>query len=184
MKTLFRASFFALALTAGIASAGVYEDLFRAIENDETKTVTSILERGMDVNAVDKTGNSLLMLAVQKDNVELVRFLLERRARVQTRNQYGDTALLLAALKGNIDVVKLLVIGGAEINSTGWTPLHYAAYGGNEEVVEFLIRRGANINALAPNQETALTLANQSNHPGVARILKKYGAKEKDAAAE
>ncbi|MDR2239931.1 MAG: ankyrin repeat domain-containing protein [Zoogloeaceae bacterium] len=167
-----------LAFAAQTAFAGIYDDLLQAIDNDDTATVTAILQRGMDVNAVDKTGNSLLTLAVQKENVDLVRFLLEHRARVQTRNQYGDTPVMLAALKGNIKIVKLLVTAGAELNYPGWTPLLYAAYAGHEEVVDFLIHNGADINAKAPNQATALTLAAQNKHTKVVKLLKLAGAKE------
>ena len=60
-----------LFVQAMTASAGVYDDLLKAIEDDDTETVTTILQRGMDVNTVDKSGNSLLMLAVQKGNVDL-----------------------------------------------------------------------------------------------------------------
>ena len=69
-------------LVSGMVHAGVYDDLLKAIEDNETQTVTSILERGMDVNTVDKSGNSLLMLAVEKGNAELVRFLINHRAQI------------------------------------------------------------------------------------------------------
>ena len=73
----------ALGICGGIATAGVYDDLLKALEDNNTEAVTTILQRGMDVNTVDKSGNSLLMLAVEKGNVELVRFLIEHRARVR-----------------------------------------------------------------------------------------------------
>src|SRR4030067_817467 len=108
----------ALLIQSGGAFAGIYEDLLKAIEGDNTREVTAILQRGMDVNTVDKSGNTLLMLAVQKGNAELVRFLLAHRARVNVRNQYGDTPILLAALKGQIEILKLLVAAGGEINQS------------------------------------------------------------------
>ncbi len=53
---------------AGGTYAGIYDDLLRAIEGNNMEEVTSILQRGMDVNTVDMSGNSLLMLAVMKGN--------------------------------------------------------------------------------------------------------------------
>lgn len=95
-----------LLLLAGKATAGIYEDLLKAIEGNDTQTVTDILQRGMDVNTVDKSGNSLLMLAIEKGNADLVRFLVAHRAKVNVRNQYGDTPLMLASLKGGRGVVQ------------------------------------------------------------------------------
>lgn len=155
----------------GIALSGVYDDLLKAIENNDTGEVTAILQRGMDVNTVDKSGNSLLMLAVQKDNIELVRYLLSHRARPGIRNQYGDTPLMLASLKGQTETVRLLVTAGAEINQAGWTALAYAAYEGHEEVVKYLIDKGADVDARAPNQATALMMAAKNGHIGTVRLL-------------
>lgn len=128
-----------LLLQTGAAFPGVYDDLLKAIEDNNTSEVTAILQRGMDVNTVDKSGNTLLILAVEKGNLDLVKFLIGHRARVHSRNQYGDTALMMAALKGQLEMAQLLVASGAEINHSGWTPLAYAAFGGHAQVVEFLI---------------------------------------------
>jgi ankyrin repeat protein len=59
-----------------------------------------LINRGMDVNSVDSSGNTLLMQAVQRDNMDLFDYLLKRRARINTRNRNGETALSLAAYKG------------------------------------------------------------------------------------
>lgn len=162
---------FLLGIQAAAAFAGVYDDLLKAIEDNNTEEVTSILKRGMDVNTVDKSGNSLLTLAVQKENIVLVRFLLDHRARVRVRNQYGDTPLMLASLRGNLEIAKLLAAAGAEINHPGWTPLIYAAFEGHAKVVDFLIKQGAQVNALAPNQATALMLAARNGHAEAVKLL-------------
>ena len=84
----------ALGICAGIATAGVYDDLLKALEDNNTEAVTTILQRGMDVNTVDKSGNSLLMLAGEKGNVELVSFLIEHLAPGWGRKQYGDKTMI------------------------------------------------------------------------------------------
>jgi ankyrin repeat protein len=156
---------------ANYACAGVYDDLLKALEDNNTAEVTAILQKGMDVNTVDRSGNSLLILAVQKGNNELVSFLLAHRARVRVRNQHGDTPLMFAALKGNIEIAKLLVAAGAEVNHAGWTPLTYAAFEGHHQVVDFLIKQGAEVDARAPNQATALMLASRNGHLETVKIL-------------
>lgn len=162
--------FLVLIFSCSLGFAGIYDDLMQAIDNGDTNTVTTILQRGMDVNTVDKSGNSLLMLAVQKENIDLVRFLVEHRAR-QVKNQYGDTPLMVAALKGNLDMVKLLVNAGADVNNSGWTPLIYAAFEGKDLVVRYLLEKGADVDAVAPNQMTALMLAAKNGHEDTVRAL-------------
>jgi ankyrin repeat protein len=156
---------------ASSAKADIYNDLLKAIEERDTATVTSILQRGMDVNTVDSSGNTLLMLATGNGNKELVEFLLSHRARVRARNRYGDTALMTAALKGHLVIARLLVTAGAEINHSGWTPLIYAAFEGREETLKYLLEHGAEVNALAPNGSTALMVAARNGHIQTVKLL-------------
>jgi len=158
-------------LAANPVSAGVYDDLLKAIDMNDTNTVTSILDRGMDVNTVDRSGNSLLILAATNGNKTLVEFLLAHRAKLGVRNQVGDTALMVASLKGHLEIVQLLVNAQAEINQTGWTALHYAVFEGQDEIVKFLLQKGADINAKAPNHMTALMLAAKNGNEKVVKTL-------------
>ncbi len=169
-----RAVFLSLALLVGAAGpvrAGIYDDLLKAIEENDTAKVTTILQSGMDVNTVDPAGNTLLMLAARNGNGGLVRFLLDHRARVRGRNRHGDSALMLAALKGHLEIVKLLTGAGAEINHAGWTPLSYAAFEGHTEIARFLLNQGAAVAARAPNGATALMAAARNGHLETVKLL-------------
>jgi len=151
--------------------AGVYEDMEEALISGDTSWAIQLVNRGMDVNSVDATGNTLLMQAVIRDNPEFFDFLLKRRARINTRNRNGETALSLAAFHGKLYFVQKLVETGADVNLYGWPPLIYAAFNGHTAVVEYLLKRGAEVNARTENGSTALLFAARFGHMAVVDVL-------------
>lgn len=161
---------FALLLPT-LAAAGVYDEMLGALKAGDTAAAVALLDRGVDVNTVDREGNTLVMLAVRDDNAELLDQLLLRRARVNVRNRHGDTALRLAAFAGKLTFVQRLVEAGAEINTYGWTPLSYAAFNGHAPVVDYLLKRGAQVDAKTENGSTALMFAARNGHPAVVDTL-------------
>jgi len=161
---------FALLLPA-LASAGAYEDMEEALISANTSWAIQLINRGMDVNSVDATGNTLLMQSVQRDNMDLFDFLLKRRARLNTRNRNGETALSLAAYQGKLPFVTRLVEAGADVNLYGWPPLIYAAFNGHAAVVDYLLKKGAEINATTANGSTALLFAARFGHLEVVELL-------------
>ena len=160
----------------GLVFAGVYEDMEEAFIRGSDTDAIALIQRGMDVNTVDRTGNTLLMQAVVRDMPDLVNFLVKSRARLNVRNRNGETALSLAAFHGRQPFVQALVTAGAEINFFGWPPLIYAAYNGHQAIVEYLISKGAEINAKAENGMTALFFASRLGHLNVVATLLKNGA--------
>ena len=105
---------------------------------NEASIVTLLMERGADINAVDKHGCTLLHSAASHGNEPVMSLLLEHGADVNTRNVFGFTPLLCAR---EASIVKLLVKrGGADINVVdkyGSTLLHFAVTEGNESVAAF-----------------------------------------------
>ncbi len=157
--------------SAAPASAGIYEDMLRAVDAGDTGTVTALLQRGMDINTVDSSGNSLLTLAAGNGNLALVDLLLAHRPQLGARNKVGDTALLSAALKDNVDIVRSLLKAGADVDQAGWSGLHYAAFSGSVDISKLLIERGAKVDAVAPNGMTALLLAAKNGHAPMVKLL-------------
>lgn len=161
---------FALLLPV-LASAGAYEDMEEAMISSNTSWAIQLINRGMDVNSVDATGNTLLMQSVQRDNMDFFDYLLKRRARLNTRNRNGETALSLAAYQGKLPFVQRLVEAGADVNLYGWPPLIYAAFNGHAAVVDYLLKKGAEINATTANGSTALLFAARFGHIEVVEVL-------------
>ena len=165
-----------LVVLSGLSAASAllgqsFDELLKAIEKGDAQLVSRFLDRGLDPNTTDPSGNTILMLASRLGHQELVALLLARKADVARRSPAGDTALMMASLEGNLAITRLLVVSGAAVNQDGWAPLHYAAFSGHGEIARYLIERGAYKNALAPNGYTALMLAARNDHTAAARAI-------------
>ena len=169
-------AFLFVLLFPALVSAGAFEDLEEAMIRSNAADAISLIKRGVDVNTVDKTGNSLLTQAIRRDIPELFDYLIQRRARLNTRNRNGETALSIAAYTGKLNYVQRLVEAGAEVNSYSWPPLSYAAFNGHLEIVDYLLKHGAEINAKTENGSTALFFAARYGHMEVVKLLLKSNA--------
>lgn len=111
--------------------------------------VQRAIEEGVDVNARDKSGATLLMwAAAYNGNPEVLKVLLEAGAEVDARSSEGMTPLMYAAmLNQNPEIIRVLLEAGADVNARdndGWTPLMWAAMlNENPEVVRVLLEAGA-----------------------------------------
>jgi ankyrin repeat protein len=170
MKSRFFALLAVLTLSTPVF-AGAYEDMEEAMTRGDTDAVIALIGRGMEVNTVDRQGNTLLIQSIRRDLPELFDDLMQRKARVNMRNRNGETALSIAAYLGRAQYVRRLVDAGAEVNFFGWPPLAYAAYNGHTEIVDYLIGRGAEINAKTENGSTALFFASRLGHIETVKTL-------------
>ncbi|MDD5175687.1 MAG: ankyrin repeat domain-containing protein [Sterolibacterium sp.] len=176
MKRLFgRICRLAILLATFLASfavlAGAYDDMLEAVITKDRGKIYHLLQRGMDVNTTDRSGNTLLMMAARNDDHSMVEFLLRNNANSLIKNKYGDSALMLASLRGNLKSVIALVAAGAEIDPEGWTPLIYAAFEGHAEIVRYLLTKDVDIDAQSENGTTALMAASRNGHLEIVKIL-------------
>lgn len=174
-------AFLFAALLPTLAVAGAYEDMEEALIRRNSTAAIELINRGVDVNTVDRAGNTLLIQSVRGDVPELFDFLLKHRARLNTRNKNGESALSIAAYLGKLPYVTRLVESGAEVNFYGWSPLAYAAYNGHLAVVDYLLKHGAEIDAKTENGSTALFFAARFGHIDVIRLLLQNNADPKIA---
>lgn len=132
-----------------------------AVAKGDPRAVTQLLEtRNHDVNAVDKSGRSLLMTAVENGHSDVARELIKAGADVDRRSRDGETPLMVAARGGDPVIVHLLLEGGADIdvrNRNGLTAQTLAKNSGHEVVYEFISdevrRRGKERNMIAKAQD-------------------------------
>ena len=79
-----------------------------AIAAGNREVVKSLLDRGESPNALDRDGNTALMLAARKGLAEICSILLEAGADSELRDAKGRTALEIAEDLNHYDVVKVL----------------------------------------------------------------------------
>jgi ankyrin repeat protein len=139
------------------------------------RLVRLLIERGADIEAKDKDGQTVLHVAARGDYA-ITALLLEHGADVNATDVHGITPLHTAILENNDDnIVKLLIAQGAVVNARdedGYTPLHVASLGisDNSAAIQLLLAHGAIINARAENGYTPAHLASDRAYGNAAAI--------------
>jgi uncharacterized protein len=161
----------------GCVHAGSYEDFFKALDADNAKVVSQLLERGFDPNTPDPKGVPALILALKVPAPKVVDVLLQHpELKVEARNALDESPLMLAALAGYLEVCSKLIERDADVNKTGWAPLHYAATNSHLEVMRLLLDQHAYIDAASPNGTTPLMMAAMYGNASAVKLLLEAGA--------
>jgi ankyrin repeat protein len=105
------------------------------------ESMTLLLGHGANVNAVNTSGATALMMSVT--DIDKVRLLVGRGADVNIATRRGRTALLLAAMSdGSAPIVRLLMAHGAKaqaVDALKVTAVHAATRGGDYETVRIMV---------------------------------------------
>jgi ankyrin repeat protein len=169
--------FISFSLNPLLSIAGSYEDFFSALQSDQVKVVSSLLNRGFDPNTVNLKAEPALLTALNVGALTSAEVLIRHpKINVNVRNAHDETPLMLACLKGQVVLAKLLISRHADINQPGWTPLHYAATGGHVELIQMLLEESAYIDAESPNGTTPLMMAARYGSAKVTQQLIDEGA--------
>lgn len=157
--------------------AGAYEDFFRAVRNDDVRTVRQLLLRGFDANTLDPQKRSGLLIAADEVSPKVAQLLISTLGiDINRVNAKDENALMLAALRGQENMVKSLIERGAEVNKPGWAPLHYAATSGHAGIVRLLLEHHAFVDTESPNGTTPLMMAAQYGSTEALKLLLAEGA--------
>jgi ankyrin repeat protein len=89
------------------------EKLLAAVESGTLNEVTSLLERGANVDARDDFERTPLMMASLGGHSRITEVLIKAGADLDATAKYGQTALQFAEERGNNDIVALLLGAGA-----------------------------------------------------------------------
>jgi outer membrane protein OmpA-like peptidoglycan-associated protein len=104
--------------------------LFDAIRAKDLKLVDELIQKGTDVNTVDKYGYSPLHVATRLNEYGVVEQLIKNGATVNSTDKFGDTPLLDSTRNGTNKLSKLLICNGAKKDvkdKHDMTPLHNAS---------------------------------------------------------
>jgi len=138
-----------------------------------------LIDRGGDVNAKDRDGNTPLHYAVGCFSKDYAKLLIDKNADVYARNNFGLTPLHVAVREGRLEISQLLIENGADVDAKdeyGWTPLHWAVKEGHQAAVSLLIGKGADVNARNDRGWTPLHVAAFWNRSEIAVLLLENGA--------
>ena len=169
-------------LSGAVVSAGAADArLKEAVRSGDEAAVRALIEEGVDVNAPEGDGATVLHWAVRWDDPAVVDRLLDAGASPGAANAYGVTPLSLACINRSAPVVERLLAAGADpsaATSMGETVLMTCARTGAADAVRALLAAGAdNVDARELSRgQTALMWAAAQGHPGVVRLLVDHGA--------
>lgn len=159
------------------ASAGSFDDFFRAARSDDAGTIKELLNRGFDPNTRDEQGQTGLLIALREPSPKVIQVLLDSpQTNVELRNAKDESPLMMAALKGQQALVTQLIARDADVNKPGWAPLHYAATNGHVAIMKQLLDNHAFIDAQSPNGTTPLMMAAMYGSTAAVQLLLDEGA--------
>jgi ankyrin repeat protein len=152
-----------------------------AVLRDHEVCVRILLDRGADVDALQKGLNTpLLLAAVSSTNSEtLCRLLIERGADLTARNLKDHDVVFMAVLYGHASkglpwLLQLLNAKGLDLNApdgAGATPLHLCAKKNLARPIRMLVDSGADVNSKhGTTQLTPLQMACGHSEPDVETI--------------
>ena len=152
-----------------------------AAESPETTTdiTKTLLDYGVDLNAVTREGETALNLGIRRKSEDFVRILLEHNADCEITPNDGWRPLLAAVATGDANMVRLLLDHGVNLNAvndTGWTPLMFAADRGHDEIMKMLLQAGANLHLRTAMNQTPLHKALYHGSKPAIELLLSYGA--------
>ncbi|OHD69138.1 MAG: hypothetical protein A2W19_05990 [Spirochaetes bacterium RBG_16_49_21] len=121
----------------GLSGCG---SLMRASAGGDVENIQYYLQKGENINGVDKSGFTPLLWAVYYGHEQAVEFLIKKGADINYKipKDFGDLR-------------------------TGSTPLMLSSYYQNANIIKTLLKHGVNKNIANANNETALSIAQKYN---------------------
>uniref|UniRef100_A0A6P8HU69 Ankyrin repeat family A protein 2-like n=1 Tax=Actinia tenebrosa TaxID=6105 RepID=A0A6P8HU69_ACTTE len=159
------------------STAAQYPSLHFLAAQGEAAKIKEEIDKGANINAVDKTGLTPLAWAAAHRQKATVTLLLQNGADATICSPSGESALAFGTCQGQLDVVEQLLEYGADPNVCtldGGSPLMFAAYNGYPQMVKVLLEHGADLTATNDEGHTAFSLAVGMGNKNVQRVIDDY----------
>jgi ankyrin repeat protein len=160
--------------------------LYYAAERGHVAVVQRLIERGADVKLSGRSGLSPVAASAYAGNDTIVDMLIAHGADERAPDETGKPPIVYAAARAKLDVVKRLLARDVDVNARyahDLTLLMWAA-GPDEKVAEpdaikvvtYLLDAGAHVDDRDARGRTALMIAAEGGHAGIANLLIARGA--------
>lgn len=153
------------------------EKFIMAAANGDVGKVQSMIKKGVNLNAKNKTRWTALAYAAKYNKLEVVKLLVESGVDVNQKVNTGETSLQIALKSDNFEIAEYLVTKKADVDVKdilGMSALAWACKDGNTRIVKFLINNGANVNSKNNN---GLTILDATTNSEIKSMLRAKGAK-------
>jgi ankyrin repeat protein len=138
-------------------------DIYQASQNGNVDRLKVLINKGIDINAVDSYGCTILILASISGHAKCVKIILKHKGIDINKKCYsGNTALMFASEYGRTECVKILLkCPDIDVNLIDrryyGTALMYACYFEKPDCVKELLKfKGINIYRVDYNKKNAL----------------------------
>ena len=152
--------------------------LYLALRENSNEVADLLLAHpGLDANAANKAGETLLMMAALRGRLDAMRQLIARGAAI---NREGWTPLHYAASGNDASATRLLLDLNAHVDAraaNGNTPLMMAAGFGSIDAADVLVRHGADVSLKNKAGTTASDFARRAGRDGLADQLDKIATR-------
>lgn len=143
LKTLIGFSILSMnGFSAMTLSESGHDIYVESLSNNDVAGVQALVDEGVDIDACDDNGYTLLVLAAARGKLDIVNFLIDQGADVNARE--------FVLRRGALD---------------------YAAQFGYEEIVEVLVKANVDVSAVNTYGKTALDYAIEGNQVKMAKLL-------------
>ena len=134
------------------------------------------------IDAVNNNDEDELQTALEKAKMSKDPNFYKKLANTTVQHDYS--MLHIAIWKNNARLAKVLLYYGANVEAKtewGFTPLHEVTRceetNDRQEILEMLVNRNADVNAITNTGNSPLDIAEIQNNQGLAKMLKRAGAK-------
>jgi pyruvate kinase len=108
---------------------GIDNELKYAVISGDLDKLLELIDAGIDVDAQDEKGLSVVHYAILNDRLDVLEVLIDTDANINLQDDAGVSPLHLASAYRSVEGVSMLLNANADVSATdswGLTPLHSA----------------------------------------------------------
>lgn len=156
------------------------QNIIRSVLNNDQQQISSLIERKVDLDFIDRNGRNPLMLAARAGHTELAQMLVPVTRNLQQSDSQGSQALHYAATQGMLGVVRTLLERGVNADSQdglGNTALIIAVRRDNSKMTDLLLLRKADFRKTNRRSNSAIDIALVRDHSPIKAVFFRHGIK-------